>query len=185
MFGINGAELLLILLFAFLIFGPDKLPEIARTIGKGIARFRAAQEDMNDVIRNDVYDPSNPEAPFKDPTQAIDKLANTAEKHIKGATDSVKQATHGDSAKKSAKTASAQSAQTAAPVAATTTASAAATSAVPAQASTTASQPTGANQHKESFTERKARYERERAAKLAEEQKKAEGVVASNEGGDQ
>ena len=34
MFGIGGFELFLILLFGFLIFGPDKLPAIAKTLGK-------------------------------------------------------------------------------------------------------------------------------------------------------
>ena len=34
-FGIGGTELFLILLFGFLIFGPDKLPAIAKTVGKG------------------------------------------------------------------------------------------------------------------------------------------------------
>ena len=44
MFGIGGFELFLILLFGFLIFGPDKLPAMAKTLGKAIAKFRNAQE---------------------------------------------------------------------------------------------------------------------------------------------
>ncbi|MEF2672829.1 twin-arginine translocase TatA/TatE family subunit, partial [Adlercreutzia sp.] len=42
MFGIGGFELFLILLFGFLIFGPDKLPAMAKTLGKAIAKFRNA-----------------------------------------------------------------------------------------------------------------------------------------------
>lgn len=55
--GIGGNELLIILIFAFLIFGPDKLPSIARTIGRAIAKFREAQDEVNEVIRREVYDP--------------------------------------------------------------------------------------------------------------------------------
>lgn len=56
--GIGGNELFLILLFAFLIFGPDKLPEIARTVGRAIAKFRDAQNEVNEVIKQEVYDPA-------------------------------------------------------------------------------------------------------------------------------
>ena len=47
MFGIGGFELFLILLFGFLIFGPDKLPAMAKTIGKAIAKFR---KPVNDAL---------------------------------------------------------------------------------------------------------------------------------------
>ena len=42
MFGIGGFELFIILLFAFLIFGPDKLPEIAKTLGAALNKFKKA-----------------------------------------------------------------------------------------------------------------------------------------------
>ena len=58
MFGIGGFELFLILLFGFLIFGPDKLPAMARTLGKFIAKFRTAQEEMSGVLKNEVFDPN-------------------------------------------------------------------------------------------------------------------------------
>lgn len=58
MFGIGGFELFIILLFGFLVFGPDKLPDIARTIGMAIGKFRKAQEEMNAVIKNEVLDPN-------------------------------------------------------------------------------------------------------------------------------
>ena len=67
MFGIGGTELVLILLFAFLIFGPDKLPAAGRTIGRAIRQFRNAQDEMNKVIRTEVYDPLNDTSPLKNP----------------------------------------------------------------------------------------------------------------------
>ncbi|MBP5313495.1 MAG: twin-arginine translocase TatA/TatE family subunit [Eggerthellaceae bacterium] len=73
MFGISGFELFLILLFGFLIFGPDKLPAMAKSIGGAIRKFRNAQEEMGDVLKNEVFDP-NAEEPFKDPLAALDKM---------------------------------------------------------------------------------------------------------------
>ena len=73
--GIGGNELLIILIFAFLIFGPDKLPEIARTIGRGIAKFRDAQNEVNEVIRKEVYDPAtDKENPFQKATEKAAEL---------------------------------------------------------------------------------------------------------------
>ena len=80
MFGIGGFELFIILIFGFLIFGPDKLPEIAKTVGKGIARFREAQQEVNETINAEkIFDPDNPDEPFKDPTVVLDKLAQKQE----------------------------------------------------------------------------------------------------------
>lgn len=80
MFGIGGFELFIILIFGFLIFGPDKLPEIAKTVGRGIARFREAQQEMNETLGADkIFDPDNPDEPFKDPTVVLDKIAQKQE----------------------------------------------------------------------------------------------------------
>ena len=57
MFGIGGFELFIILLFAFLIFGPDKLPEMAKTLGAALNKFKQAQEEMKAVINDEVLDP--------------------------------------------------------------------------------------------------------------------------------
>jgi TatA/E family protein of Tat protein translocase len=57
-FGISGLELLIIVLFVLLIFGPDKIPELSRTLGKAMRMFKRAQEDMEKVIRAEVYSPA-------------------------------------------------------------------------------------------------------------------------------
>jgi len=54
-FGISGTELFMIVVFALLIFGPDKLPEFARTIGKVMNEFKRAQESMESLIRAEMY----------------------------------------------------------------------------------------------------------------------------------
>jgi len=53
MFGsIGPAELLVIFLVVLLIFGADRLPELARGLGKGMREFRrAADEVKNEIIR--------------------------------------------------------------------------------------------------------------------------------------
>lgn len=55
MFGIGGTELLIIGVFAFIIFGPDKLPEIARTVGKAVNMFKRTQEDMERMVKAEMY----------------------------------------------------------------------------------------------------------------------------------
>lgn len=51
MFNIGPQELLLILLVALVIVGPKRLPELSRTIGRGLREFRKAQDDVKRTIR--------------------------------------------------------------------------------------------------------------------------------------
>lgn len=78
MFGIGANELVLILIFGFIVFGPDKLPAMAKTIGQAIARFRRAQNEMSNVIKNEVYDPDSDE-PFKNPLDAMARIEKKAQ----------------------------------------------------------------------------------------------------------
>lgn len=57
MFGISGLELIIIIAFVLLIFGPDKLPELARTFGKAWRQFKKVESDMERIIRAEVYAP--------------------------------------------------------------------------------------------------------------------------------
>ena len=57
--GIGGGELVIILIFGFLIFGPDKLPSMGRTIGRALRQFRQAQDQMNKMVKTEIYDPLN------------------------------------------------------------------------------------------------------------------------------
>ena len=55
MFGISGTELVLVALFALIIFGPDKIPEIARTVSKAVAMFKRVQEDTERLIKAEMF----------------------------------------------------------------------------------------------------------------------------------
>lgn len=59
MFGISGTELAIILIFGFLIFGPDRLPAMGRTIGRALRQFQQAQDQMNKMVQTEIYDPIN------------------------------------------------------------------------------------------------------------------------------
>ena len=50
MFGIGGGELIFIILIAVMLFGADKIPEIARTLGKGMAQLKNATDDIKSEI---------------------------------------------------------------------------------------------------------------------------------------
>jgi sec-independent protein translocase protein TatA len=55
MFGSIGMpELLLIFVVALLVFGPKKLPEIGKSIGKGLSEFKKASEDLKKTIEHEM-----------------------------------------------------------------------------------------------------------------------------------
>jgi TatA/E family protein of Tat protein translocase len=64
MFGIGTPEILIIIVVALLIFGPTKLPELGKTLGKGLREFKKASSDLKDQINplNDGEQPQ-PESP--------------------------------------------------------------------------------------------------------------------------
>ena len=87
MFGIGEGELAIILVFGFLLFGPDKLPQMGRTIGRAIRQFRDTQEKMTAVVQSEIIDPvteaaSAPVKPKKaaadDDSDADEDAAETA-----------------------------------------------------------------------------------------------------------
>ena len=61
MFGIGETEFIIIVVFAFLLFGPDKLPGMGRTLGRVLRQFRNASEGFNEVVQTNIMDPASEE----------------------------------------------------------------------------------------------------------------------------
>lgn len=76
-FGIGEGELAIIVVFGFLLFGPDKLPQMGRTIGRAIRQFRETQEKMTAVVQSEIIDPVSEaaSAPVKPKKDAVETAA--------------------------------------------------------------------------------------------------------------
>ena len=74
MFGIGEGELAIIGVCGFLRFGPDKRPQMGRTIGRAIRQFRETQEKMTAVVQSEIIDPVSEaaSAPVKPKKAAVD-----------------------------------------------------------------------------------------------------------------
>lgn len=63
MFGLGVPEVIFIVVLALLIFGPKRLPEIGRTVGRGMAEFRKASNDLKRTINVELALDEPPPAP--------------------------------------------------------------------------------------------------------------------------
>ena len=77
MFGLGAPELIFILLLALLIFGPKKLPQIGRTLGRGMAEFRKASTDLQRAINLEIDEvekspPSTPPPKADEALRSVD-----------------------------------------------------------------------------------------------------------------
>ena len=55
MFGMSGTEMIIILVLALLLLGPEKLPEMAKLFGKGMREFQKATDDIKNTVEGEFY----------------------------------------------------------------------------------------------------------------------------------
>ena len=68
MFGIGAGEFIVILIVGLIVFGPSKLPEVGRAIGKGLREFRKAQAALSATL-NEPLEPEKKSAPTQKPAE--------------------------------------------------------------------------------------------------------------------
>ena len=72
MFGSTGMpELILIFIVALLVFGPKKLPEIGKSLGKGLAEFKRASDELKKTIEQEIEQGKNEVSSVRDHVASI------------------------------------------------------------------------------------------------------------------
>jgi len=86
MFGIGGGELLFIMFIVLMLFGSDKVPEIARTLGKTIAQVKNATNDIKSEIQKGAENNGIDTKSLTQMTGSINSKINNATEDILGDT---------------------------------------------------------------------------------------------------
>ena len=74
MFGIGMPELLVILVVALLVLGPKRLPEVARSLGRGMAEFRRASSELRNSLTLPAEEPKPTPTPPKEESPEREEL---------------------------------------------------------------------------------------------------------------
>lgn len=82
MFGIGLPELIVIFVIALLIFGPKKLPELGKALGRGIAEFKRASQEIKDSIEIEARKEELKK--FLEPSTPEKSETKTEEENIRG-----------------------------------------------------------------------------------------------------
>jgi len=86
MFGIGGGELIFIMFIVLMLFGSDKVPEMARAMGKAMAQLKNATNDIKSEIQKGVEDNGFDQKSLSDLTNTISSEINKAKGNLLGDT---------------------------------------------------------------------------------------------------
>ncbi len=86
MFGLGAMEILIILVIAFMLFGPKELPEIGKQVGKAVKGFKETTDDLRQSVEPEINMITQE---LKAVEQDLESTIKDAEEEIKGATDQV------------------------------------------------------------------------------------------------
>ena len=86
MFGIGGGELIFIMFIVLMLFGSDKVPEIARTMGKAMAQLKNATNDIKSEIQKGAEANGLDTKSLTDMTGGITSEINKAKENLLGDT---------------------------------------------------------------------------------------------------
>lgn len=90
MFGIGGSELIFILFVILMLFGSEKIPEMARTMGKAMAQLKNATNDIKNEIQKGAEANGFDQNMLSNMTNNINSEINTAKTNLLGDTNPLK-----------------------------------------------------------------------------------------------
>jgi len=92
MFGLGAMEILIILVIAFLLFGPKELPEIGRQVGRAVKGFKETSDDLRQSVEPEI---NMIQQEFKAVEQDLESSAKEMEDQIKGVTEKASESSGG------------------------------------------------------------------------------------------
>jgi sec-independent protein translocase protein TatA len=87
---IGFPEMVVLFVLAMLIFGPKRLPELGKSLGKGISEFRRASSDLRNSIEREIESAEIPKNPIKEVVDDVKQVASSTANSLTGGSDSHK-----------------------------------------------------------------------------------------------